>query len=254
MAKKYWHTLFLLFCLLAPGRSEAYLPPAFHIYATIAEQRSKSATPSFQFSVSRPSAAGTEELLGTMNVAAWRAQENGWPSLSLLFASDAESLVQSVSIFGIPVAKEIDLLRASKEQVSAMKEPPRPFYKTDRRMSLKRFRQTYAWVHSEKNKSIWIEKDTFLPLKIQGPCPASVTDLPWVKPGENICELEFRNVYSLRRGSPQNSRITVWKDGAPVLFFTFDRVVLPKGNGAPGLAAESKLPAEIEAVAAIILH
>lgn len=249
----------LLFCavaasLLSPALAHAYLPPAFHVYANIAEQRAKAPSPSLQISVSRPSAAGTEEVLGTISVASWRATDGGWPALSLLFSSDSDALTQSITAFGIPVAKETDLLRASREQIAAMKEPPKPFYKTDKRMKLKRYRQTYAWVHKEGDKSVWVEKDTFLPLKIEGPCPSAVKDFGWVKPGNGVCELEFRNVYSLRRGTPQNSRITIWKEGSPVLFFTFDRVVPPKAGGAPGLAPDSKLPADISSLADTILH
>lgn len=246
--------LALALFFFSPAAAQAYLPPAFYVYGSIAEQRAKAPAPSLQISISRPSAAGTEEVLGSMNIAGWRPTGGGWPSLSLLFTPESETLIQSVAAFGIPVAKETDLLRASKEQVAAMKEPPKPFYKTDKRMKLKRFRQTYAWVHQENDRAVWIEKDSFLPLKIEGPCPAPVKDLSWVKPGADLCELEFRNVYSLRKGTPQNSRITLWKDGAPILFFTFDRVVAPKAGGAPGLTAETKVAAEYSTIADIILH
>jgi hypothetical protein len=247
-----------LFALIAsaifPATASAYLPPAFYIYTHIAEQRAKTPNPSLQISVSRPMGSGTEEVLGSLSLPAWEPQPQGWPSLSLLFSGDADSLIQSIVSFGIPVAKEADLLRAKPEQVAAMKDPPKPFYKIDKRMGLKRYKQTYAWVHRENNKAVWIEKDTFLPLKIEGPCPEEVVELSWAKSGENKCELEFRNVYSMRRGTPQNSRITVWKDGNPVLFFSFDRVVAPKAGGAPALTAETKLPANISAIANAILH
>lgn len=247
-----------LFALLASAifspSASAYLPPSFYIYTHIAEQRAKTPNPSLQISVSRPMGSGTEEVLGTISLPSWSPRAEGWPSLSLLFSGEAEALIQSVNSFGIPVTKESELLRAKPEQVAAMKDPPKPFYKPDKRMSLKRHRQTYAWVHHEKNRAIWLEKDTFLPLKIEGPCPAEVVELSWAKSGENKCELEFRNVYSLRRGSPQNSRLTVWKDGNPVLFFSFDRVVPPKAGGAPALTAETKLPANIAAIADSMLH
>jgi hypothetical protein len=205
-------------------------------------------------SVARPSGSGTEEIMGSISLPSWRPMEGGWPALSLLFANNADSLIQSVVAFGIPVARETDLLRASREQIAAMKDPPHPYYKTDKRMGMKRHRQTYAWVHKEGEREVWVEKDSFLPLKIVGPCPESVLELGWVKSGENQCEVDFRNVTSLRRGNPQNSRVTVWKDGAPVLFFSFDRVVPPKSGGEPAIAAEMRVPPEVAAVAAIILH
>ncbi len=239
----------LLFFLL-PLAAWAYIPPAFFLYGHIAEQREKAPWPALQLSVSRPNGGGTEELLGTLSIPAATNQEGGWPALSILFSNEGDALVKSVQAFGLPVAKETDLLRAGKEQVANMKEPPRPFYKTDKSVALKRYRQTYAWVHKDSKKAIWIEKDTFLPLKIEGPCPEEVTDLSWAKSGDNLCELEFRNVYSLRRGSPQNSRLILWKDGAPVLFFSFDRVLPPKSS----LATEAKVSAEIASIARTLLH
>lgn len=245
---------FLALFFLLPGAAQAYLPPSFYVYNHIAEQRAKVPTPSVQISVSRPMGSGTEQLLGTITIGSWQPRTGGWPALSLLFASDPEMLTRSVMAFGLPVAKEADLLRASKEQVAAMKEPPRPFYKVDKRMKLRRHRQTYAWVHKEGDRAVWVEKDTFLPLKVEGPCPPEVSTLEWAKAGENRCEIEFRNVGSLRRGTPQNSRITLWKDGAPVLFFSFDRVVPPKAGGVPALHSESKVPPEISSIADSILH
>jgi hypothetical protein len=244
----------LLLWALAPSLVQAYLPPAFYVYNHIAEQRAKAPNPAVQISVSRPTGAGTEEVLGSLTVSHWSGRSKGWPALRLLFSGEGVALIQSVQAFGIPVAKESELLRARPEQFAAMKEAPKPFYKSDKRMSLKRYRQTYAWVHKEDDRSIWLEKDTFLPLKIEGPCPTEVTELGWAKSGDNLCELEFRNVYSLRRGTPQNSRLTIWKDGAPVLFFSFDRVLPPKSGGAPALAAESSLPANLAAIADTILH
>lgn len=247
-----------LFAVIAsavfPASASAYLPPAFYVYSHIADQRAKTPAPSLQISVSRPMGSGTEEVLGSITIPAWNPKPEGWPSLSLLFSGESDSLIQSVVSFGIPVAKESDLLRARADQVAAMKDPPKPFYKPDKRMGLKRYKQTYAWVHRENNRAVWVEKDTFLPLKIEGPCPEEVKELSWAKSGENKCELEFRNVYSLRRGTPQNSRITIWKDGSPVLFFSFDRAVPPKAGGVPALAAENKLPPNISAIADSILH
>lgn len=210
--------------LFVPNFAHAYLPPAFYIYTHIAEERSKAPLPHLVVTASKPMSAGTEEVIGTFLISPWQKEKDAWPSLSLLLQSDPEELIQSVISFGIPVQKEQELLRANKEQISAMKEPPKPFYRTDKRMSLKRLRQAYAWVHKENNKAVWIEKDTFFPLKIEAPCPEEVVELSWAKPGPNLCEVDFRNILSLRRGNPQNSRVTLWKDGSPVLHFTIDRV------------------------------
>lgn len=239
-----------LFVALLPLRAQAYLPPAFYLYGQVAEQKAKTPSPALQLSVSRPLGAGTEETLGTISIPSWSPSQGGWPALSLLFTGDADGVIRSVESFGIPVTKEADLLRASREQAAAMKEAPRPFYKVDKLMGLKRYRQTYAWVHRKDDKAVWLEKDTFLPLKIQGPCPGGVADLPWAKGNSNLCELEFRQVSSLRRGNAQNARLALWKDDAPVLFFSFDRISPKSGAG----DAQSKLPPDIAGIAETLLH
>ncbi len=242
-------SLLLFLLIFGSNTAQAYLPPAFYIYSHIAEERNKAPLPHLTITASKPMGAGTEEVIGTFSLSPWQKEKESWPSLSLLLQSDPEELIQSVAAFGIPVQKENELLRASKEQVTAMKEPPKPFYKVDKRMGLKRFRQTYAWVHKEGNKSIWIEKDTFFPLKIEAPCPTAVVELPWAKPGPNNCEVDFRNILSLRRGSPQNSKVTVWKDGSPVLYFTIDRVLSTKPT-----SNTSGVSTDIQSIASQILR
>jgi hypothetical protein len=246
-----WLFAFFLFSTAAL----AYLPPAFYLYAQVAEHRGKGTIPASAITVSRPLPSGTEEVLGTLNLPGLAAEAvGGWPTLSLLFSSDGNALTQAARAFGLSVSKESDLLRASREQVAAMKNPPHPFYKPDPSVSLKRFRQTYAWVHSDKDiaRSIWVEKDTFLPLKIEAPCPK--VDLSWAKSGENRCSVEFRNVYSLRRGNAGGGRITFLKNGFPVLYFSFDRLSAAQPNGTMTLSSDAKFPEEIRALASILFH
>ena len=245
------------FLLLLAAEAKAYLPPSYYIYQHLAESRVKQSTPAVLINVSRPLAASTEESLGTIPINAIRATEGGWPALSLLFSSNRDEMIFSVEKFGIPVAKEKDLLRASREQISAMKEPPRPFYKRDTKMQLRRFRETYAWIHTnndEKAKSVWVEKDSFLPLKITGPCPKEISGLSWVKAGDGNCEMEFKNILSAQAGNYQNTRITLMKDGAPILFFNFEKVSFPKAGASASVAGETTLPAEVKEISQILLH
>lgn len=239
--------------LIAPT-AHAYLPPAFYFYAKLAEQKGKATVQSVTLGVSRPQAAGTEEALGSVTIvpaSGTRPPPGAWPAMSVLFESDPDALIRAVQAFGLSVAKETDLLRVSREQLNAMKEPPRPVYKADRTMSLQRSRQTYAWVHGNKEsgKSVWAEKDTYLPLKIAAPCPEAATNLSWAKAGDNKCELEFRNLYALRRGNFQSARFTLWKDGAPLLFFNVERLG-PARTGAP----EDKLSPDVKEIAETIFH
>jgi|GEM_PF-7071974 len=243
----------LLFTL-APQNAQAYLPPAFFVYSKLVEPKAK--TPpvtGLALTIARPQASGTEEILGSVVLPDWRAGiSGGWPTLSLIFEGDQETLTHAVSQFGLTVLKETELLRIDKDKAASMKDPPHPFYKTDPNMSLKRTRQTYAWVHSNADgRSVWVEKDSFLPLKVAGPCPPGAATLGWAKAGDNKCELEFRNLGALKRGNFSSTRLTLWKDGMPLLFFNFDKVAsgkmqLPK--------ADDRLPAEVKEIAEILLH
>lgn len=245
--------LFLFFLATLATSAQAYLPPAFFLYSKVAESKVKApVTTGVVLTIARPMSGGTEEALGTFSLTSWKG--GGWPTLSLIFEGNEEALIQSVVNYGIPVLKESELFRFDKEKAKAMKDPPRPFYKTDPHMSLKRTRQTYAWVHSTKdgNKSVWLEKDTFLPLKIAGPCPNAVSNLGWAKSGDNHCEMEFRNLQALKRGNPQSARLTLWKDGVPVLFFSFDRVT--SGKAPTPKTGEDRLPSEVKEIAEFILN
>lgn len=241
----------LLLALGFHSAAHAYLPPAFYVYGQIAESRAKNPpVEGLRISLSRPKGAGTEEGLGSFVVAGWSPSTNGWPSLSLLLSPQADSIIRSVTAFGIPVAKENELLRGSREQLAAMREPPRPYYRPDKRMTLKRHRQSYAWVHRESGREVWLEKDSMIPLKIVGPCPREVIDLSWAQSGENRCELEFRNAVAVGRGALSSVRMLLWKDGAPLLFFSFDKA----SARADGGEADGALSEEAKAAADILLH
>lgn len=243
---------FLALALL-PIQAHAYLPPAFFVYSKLVDQKTKNSVHSAAITVARPQAGGTEEILGTITISGWQPGEGSWPTLSLIFQNDSEALIRSVTAFGIEVAREPDLLQVPRDKLAAMKDPPVPFYRPDPAMSLKRTRQTFAWVHGNhaSGKSVWVEKDSFLPLKIAAPCPPAAAALAWAKPGEDKCEMEFRSLSALRRGNFQSARLTLWKDGAPLLFFTFDKVASGKTK-LP--ATESTLTPELKGLAEQLLH
>lgn len=243
-----------LIAILLPLSAQAYLPPSFFLYSKVVEQKAKTPVTGVAMTISRPQNAGTEEILGSITLQEWKSPSSqGWPTLSLIFENDPEALIQAVSGFGLTVLREQDLFRVEKEKLPALKDPPHPFYKVDPNMSLKRTRQTYAWVHadSESGKSVWVEKDSFLPLKVAGPCPSAANGLGWAKAGDNKCELEFRNLGAIRRGNFQSARLTLWKDGAPLLFLTFDKVTSGK---APLPKGDEKLPGDVKEIAETILH
>lgn len=202
----------------------AKLPPSYFVYEQISELAPRPNGTSLIISISRPLGSGNEELLGTLNLPSWENKEGAWPALSLLFPANKEQLKGSIKNFGLKISEETELVRLPKDKILSSKDPVKPFYKPDPRMHLRQVRGTYAWVHEEADRSVWIEKDTFLPLKVSGPCPPGVSDLGWSKGGSSICEIEFRNILSARRGAPSNSRLTLWQNGAPILFLSLDRV------------------------------
>jgi hypothetical protein len=223
----------LFFLLLQSSPAVAYIPPAFFVYEKVAEQRNKVPTPTLTLSISRPLQANTEEVLGSVVVPVGvngpETPDQAWPGLTLIFSPEAQRIVGAIEAFGIPVSKETDLLRAPKEQLSAQREPPKSYYRPDERMALRRLRKSVAVVHREGERSIWLEKDSFLPLKIVGPCPESILALEWVKGDSKICELEYRNIFSLRRGQ-QNGKILIWRGDQPVLFISVERSAPNKGG------------------------
>lgn len=238
--------------LLFSDTALAYLPPTFHFYEKISSSLEKNVPSSILLAVAKPLPGGLEEPLGTFAIPAFTTRAGGWPTLSILFLNDSEQLLAAVEKFGLPISREKDLLRATKEQAAAMKEPPRPFYFRDKFMFLKRFRNIYAWVHGagpDLAKSIWVEKDTWTPIKISAPCPEKVESLSWLKAGANKCDLEFRNVSALRRGNYQSSKITLYRDGAPALIFSFDKVFYK-----PQSPGETTVPEEIRDIASLIFH
>lgn len=245
----------LIACTLLSSPARAYLPPSFFVYSKLVEPKAKLPQVSgVAITIARPQGSGTEEILGALSLSDWKSSPApGWPVLSLIFESDQEALIQAITNFGLSVPREQDLLRVERDKLAALKDPPNPFYKVDPGMSLKRTRQTYAWVHSDSasGKAVWVEKDSFLPLKVAAPCPTVASSLGWAKAGDNKCEVEFRNLGALRRGNLQSARLTLWKDGAPLLFLTFDKL----SNGKTPLPkADEKLPPEVKEIAETILH
>ncbi len=242
-----------LLAFLAASPAQAYLPPAFFVYQKIGEQKTKTPIVGAALTVSRPQAAGTEEILGTLTIPEWGPAQGAWPGLSLIFHPDGDAVVRAVTAFGLTVLPEADLMKVEKSRLAGMKEPPDPFYKPDPNMALQRTRQTYAWVNQNKDtgQSVWVEKDSFLPRKIAAPFPSQVSALPWAKAGDNKCELEYRNLFALRRGNYQNARMILWKDGTPLLFLTFDKLSTGKTKLPP---SDGKLTDDVKAIVETVLH
>ncbi|GEM_PF-913229 len=83
---------------------------------------------------------------------------------SLIFVTEIRSLIQALSEFQIPVLNESSVAQFARDSERL---------KIDQ-MSLMRFNEKVSWVIAQKNKKkldssqtqLWMEKDTFLPLKV----------------------------------------------------------------------------------------
>ena len=222
---------YFIFFLLGCSEARAYIPPAYFIYEQMAQPREKSSRYSYQIQVSKPVSpiSNMEENLITYVHEFPVPAEGGWPVLSLLFSSSSKEIETSVEKFGISTVSEDALLVAPKEEIIALKDTPKTYYRPDPQMELKRYKQSYAWSHVESNpatsgaRSVWMEMDTFIPLKITGPCPKQLDELPWILPGEGTCELEYKNVFSLKAAPKQTYKLVFSKNNAPALLIVIER-------------------------------
>ncbi|MCO5142439.1 MAG: hypothetical protein M9962_05045 [Oligoflexia bacterium] len=207
----------------------AYIPPSYFIYNKIAGEK-ETPFPTIKLSVTKPAAGGTEETLGTITISSIVIEENRWPVLSILFPSTQAQLKNSIKAFGLNIPTEKDLLIVPENQISQAKDLPKKLYKNDENIKLKRYGKSYAWVHrnAENKKEIWIEKDSFLPLRVQGDCPKELEDVLAKIDLSEPCSFEFRNQYSLKRGRYQQAKIILIQKDVPLLYFNFDKITTNK--------------------------
>ncbi len=241
MMKKYF-TLFL-FCLLLTSHNSAhaFLPPSYFLVQKCAAERDRLSRALVKITVSRPAENNKtpEILLGESTLNYPDAEQSSsdkkstWPALAMFLESNEEFMLNAWKNFGIPVKAEAELLRIKKEQYQGMKDMPNPFYKIDHTVSLKRFKNTYAFVCTDHNKekSIWIEKDSFTPLAIQGPCPDNLSSLADLKGTEgNTCELQFEKNLFHKNPSTRLGKILLRKSNKTLLVFRITKVLVNPGD------------------------
>ena len=280
---------FLLLALLLCNSAHAYMPPAFFLYEKLAEVRNSPVqAAAFQLSIYRMRAGGTEEPLGEITQNLGASNDNEWPSLTLLISNDQAELVAAVQKFGLKVLDEQDLLITTKEKLEAMKQPPRRFYRKDPNVYLRRLSQVIAWVHASTtpnnsaSKSFWMEKENFLPLKVEAPCPellqdydpvlggfvADLSKLPVdttagkkdaLNPTLRVsktprCELEYRNVYGVRRMEFQAARLYIKRDGIALFQIRLEKILSTKNPENSANENTGKLDAKTRDLVSLFLH
>lgn len=215
--------------MFAASTAFAYIPPGNFIFSHMAAQRDEAKNAGILVSVYKPAEGvkAADEYLGdiALSYPANQEADDYVPGLAFLVDSNAERLTEAMRHFGLAVPAEKELLRLKKEQYTAMKDLPQPFYQRDKAMSLRRYKNAYAWVNTSADgtKSAWVEKDSFLPLALQLPCPEAVKNLSWLKSGDGGCELEYQNVWDLKENVGRSARAVFKKADIPFLVLKIDR-------------------------------
>ncbi|NUM88514.1 MAG: hypothetical protein HUU37_04845 [Bdellovibrionales bacterium] len=234
-----------LLLVLLSAEAPAYLPPAHLLAKRIAESHDPAKLVLAKVGVYRAgeTASDADSLLweehALIPLQGTPRSPERWPGLSILLESDPARLMEGLRRFGLAVVPETALLRHPLEKVRAMKDPPRPFYLPDPSMSFQRVGKRMAWVSTSADgaRSLWVEKDSFFPIKLQGPCPASVEEISWANSSDLPCELLYESVTGLQNARGGKVSLLVRRNGQNLIRFRINRVFL---NPAPELATEAR--------------
>ncbi len=237
---KYLGIVFALFTTSA----YAYVPPSFFLAEKITSGRDEVTNLLAQIEVyhAAPSAKEADEQLWQQYVqlpSTFSSDSAPWPGLSILAESDKDRLVTALKKFGLPVTSEEALARYRSDQLHTMKETPRPFYNVDPNMSLRRNGKQLAWVltSTDGTRSLWVEKNTFFPIFLRGPCPKSVEEISWAKSGDEPCELHFESISGIKTSAVKRTAAVLKKNGQPLIKFVIKKTI----NNPPAQAMKDAL-------------
>ena len=149
-----------------------------------------------------------------------------WPLLPLFFAPSSDRLMTTWREFGIPVPSEEELMITPPEELKELEKPPHPFYKRDITSSIRRIAGRITWMLAdiERQRKVYVEKDTFYPIAMAGLCPEAARDLSWGISSSAECLLHFH--YDLRRSAYRvPSRIVFLIEGRNNLEMHIERVI-----------------------------
>lgn len=222
----------------------AAVPPSFYLAEKLAKRRGGLEGAIVQYEIFKPAAEkdkGPATFLwrGTFVYVPGRVSPERstkvsyWPLAELLLEPDSGRLLNSWKNFGLPVAREEELvIKRGRGEKHPASEEENSFYRRENSLAVKRYENKIAWQIAEAagKKRLLIEKDSFDLVAMVGPCP---TDLAAVFVGSAKespeCTLEFRY------GNNENALQTpasVWLKigGHDFAFLRINRIVSNPGD------------------------
>lgn len=201
--------LLFFFSILLAGNALAYVPPSFFLLKKLATDREAPKANAYIVKAFKAQENGrpSEQALWERKVLTVSG-DSRWPTMALMFETDPVRLQNAVRRFDINFPDEQELLRNKLEKVQTMTDMPHPFYKRDTTSKLRRRAGSAVWViQNSDDRAIWMEKDTFRVLSLQGPCSGEI--------GGSNCFLDFGPAGATRT-------ITVKKDDKAIVQFRFE--------------------------------
>ena len=157
-----------------------------------------------------------------------KQQKDSWPLLELFLEKNPTKLIKSWKNFQLDVAQEEELALFTTEEIKSLGEIPKPFYRIEENASYRRLQNKVVWSYESKDKSraLLIEKDSFLPLMIFGPCPDGSTKIQnvFTSGAATACFVKFAYNSQWRKFSiPKKSTLNI--NGRDILMLRIDSII-----------------------------
>ena len=230
-----WLLAFTYFFTATPGF--ALVPPSYYWAERISKKRAGLETAILQYELFEQAGTPEKPVLnkisqGNYHFVPGRGQagkdSKSWPLPATLLEPDASRLMANLRGFGLPMNREEDLVNKRPKNETSRSNNPNPdfiFYKREDSLSVKRWGERLAWQISNTGKThrLLVEKDSFVVLSLQGPCPESFQSLA-ASGSSGECSLEFRNEVNSSMQVP--SSISLKVDSREVMVMRVNRVIL----------------------------
>lgn len=177
-----------------------------------------------------------------------------WPVLPLLLEANPTSLRGAWQAFGPLAPTEADLAIHKPEQLRTLENPPRPFYSENPQLSLKRFPGgiAFASTSDDGKNSILVDRDTFIPISVVGPCPQEVNSLSWIHSTGGQCHVDFERGFNFRIGLGRTFRFYLKNEKQNLLIFRIDSVKTNLTSSEISSIAKKQSQEKSSAVGAIV--
>lgn len=223
--------------LLSAAVAEAAIPPSYFIAEKIAKRKASLETAIVQVELIQPGSAA-EKIPGSRlwqgNIFYDASRKNlskdpsQWPLLAILLEPDPAKLMLSLKSFGVPMSREEDLVnKRARADARANPEADIVFYKHEDSLSVRRWNDRLAWQIAGANSKFLVEKDSFNPLMLSGPCPEGFGS-SFFGGGNEPCTIEFRHEANSTMQIP--TAVTLKVGDRDVLVMRVNRVILNPGE------------------------